>query len=151
MWNKGKSIVLSQILIKICYAAVLICCIIAPRVIKYYDSINVHLSGTGQVFMPFLITFYCCVPPAVAALISLDALLMNIRRGNAFIAKNVRLLRILSYCCFSVAVILIYASTLRPLLFVVVFAAAFFGLILRVIKNCFQQAIALREENDYTI
>ena len=30
-------------------------------------------------------------------------------------------------------------------------AAAFIGLILRVVKNVFQQAMALKEENDYTI
>ena len=30
-------------------------------------------------------------------------------------------------------------------------AADFMGLILRVIKNVFQQAMALKEENDYTI
>ena len=35
--------------------------------------------------------------------------------------------------------------------FVVVIAAAFFGLILRVIKNVFEQAIVIKEENDFTI
>lgn len=151
MWNKDKSIVLSQVLIKVCYAAVIVCCIFAPKVFEYYDSIEVHFSGTGSVFLPLTVTFYCCVPPALTALVCLDILLKNIKNDQAFINKNVILLRILSYCCFAVSVILIYFSLLRPIMFIVVFAAAFFGIILRVVKNCFQQAVALREENDFTI
>ena len=34
---------------------------------------------------------------------------------------------------------------------IVALAAAFFGIILRVVKNVFEQAVALQEENDYTI
>ena len=34
---------------------------------------------------------------------------------------------------------------------VVMIACAFMGLILRVVKNVFEQAVALREENDFTI
>ena len=52
---------------------------------------------------------------------------------------------------FWVAAVFIYFSILRPFAFTIVFAAAFFGVILRVVKNCFRQAIAIREENDYTI
>lgn len=151
MWNKDKSIVLSQVLIKICYAAVVVCCIFAPKVFEYYDSIEVHFSGSGSVFIPMTATFYCCVPPALTALVCLDILLKNIKNDQAFINKNVILLRILSYCCFAVSAILVYFSVLRPIMFIVVFAAAFFGIILRVVKNCFQQAVVLREENDFTI
>ncbi len=150
MWNKDKSIILSQILIKICYALVLACCIAAPWIVRYYDD-QITAAGASSVYTPLLITLYCCVPPAVTALICLDILLRNIRRGSAFIEQNVNMLRIISYCCFCVAVIFIYFSILRVFGFAIVFAAAFFGIILRVVKNCFQQAIAIREENDFTI
>lgn len=149
MWNKDKSIILSQILIKICYAGIVVCAIIAPKLVELYAE-NVGEGGAG-LYTPLLATLLCCVPPAIIALVCLDVLLWNIQRNRAFVEQNVKLLRAISYCCFCVAVIFIYFSVLRPFAFVIVFAAGFFGIILRVVKNCFQQAIAIREENDFTI
>ena len=60
-------------------------------------------------------------------------------------------LRRCSWCCMAVAAIcLVFTAALFYFLLVAA-AAAFIGLILRVIKNVFQQALALKEENDYTI
>lgn len=150
MWNKDKSIILSQILIKICYVGVVVCTIIAPKLVELYDT-KIGEQGGESLYTPLLTTLLCCVPPALIALVCLDVLLWNIQKNRAFIDQNVMLLRSISYCCFCVAVIFIYFSILRPFAFVIVFAAGFFGIILRVVKNCFQQAIAIREENDYTI
>lgn len=147
MWNKDKSIILSQIIIKICYAGVAVCCFIAPRLVSIYSE-NI---AEPNIVVPLLITLYACVPAALLALFCLDRLLKNIKKNQPFIMKNVSLLRIISYCCFWVAAVFIYFSILRPFAFTIVFAAAFFGVILRVVKNCFRQAIAIREENDYTI
>lgn len=147
MWNKDKSIILSQILVKICYVFVIVCAIAAPWLVELYEK----NAGTQGLYTPLLATLLCCVPPAVIALVCLDVLLWNIQHGKAFVELNVKLLRSLSFCCFSVAAIFIYFSILRPFAFVIVFAAGFFGMILRVVKNCFQQAVAMREENDFTI
>lgn len=151
MWNKDKSIILSQIIIKIVYAIIVICCVTAPLIVKYYDNTVIIPTGGESVFTPLLITLYSIVPPALIALICLDLLLNNIRKNQPFIKQNVKYLRIISYCCFAGAALFIYFSILRPFAFVIVAAAAFFGIILRVVKNCFEQAVALREENDYTI
>ncbi len=147
MWNKDKSILLSQILVKICYVFVIVCAIAAPWLVELYEK----RAGTDGLYTPLLATLMCCVPPAVIALVCLDVLLWNIQHGKAFVELNVKLPRSLSFCCFSVAAIFIYFSILRPFAFVIVFAAGFFGMILRVVKNCFQQAVAMREENDFTI
>ena len=151
MWNKDKSIILSQILIKILYAAIAVCCIVAPMLVKSYDERVILEAGLPSVYVPLLVTLYCCVPPALIALLNLDFLLLNIQRNRPFIQKNVTYLRTISFCCFCGAVIFIYFAVLRPFAWAIVAAAAFFGIILRVVKNCFEQAIALREENDYTI
>lgn len=150
MWNKDRSIVLSQILVKICYAVVAVCVIAAPRLIKLYETV-VETQTVSDVYMPLLITFYACVPAEITALVCLDMLLSNIKKNRTFINQNVKLLRILSMCCFFVALMLIYFSVQRPFTFLLLFAAAFLGLILRVVKNCFQQAVSIREENDFTI
>ena len=147
MWNKDKSVVLSQILIKICYAGIAVCCGAAPYLANSYAE----KIDEPSVVAPLLITLYACVPFALCALICLDILLMNIKKNQPFIMQNVTLLRIISYCCFAGALIFIYFSVLRPFGFAVVFAATFFGIILRVVKNCFRQAIELREENDFTV
>lgn len=150
MKNKDRSLIFSKILVKICYAAVLACCIFAPFLVRYYNEKTVHLHS-DNVSAPLLITLYCCIPFAVCVLVCLDILLKNIGNGQPFITKNVTLLRIISYCCFGVSLTFIYFAVLRPFAFAIVFAAAFFGLILRVVKNCFKKAVEIREENDATI
>lgn len=151
MWNKDKSVFLSACIVRAMYGVVGLCCVMAPFLVRYYDDNIILANGLPSVFVPLLVTLYCVVPPAVAALVCLDRLLRNIRRGEPFIPQNVKYLRALSYCCFAVGVIFIYFSFLRPFAFVIVVAAGFFGVILRVVKNCFEQAVALREENDFTI
>lgn len=150
MESKDKSLILSQILVKVCYAVVLACCIAAPMLAEHYDAKTVHLHS-GSVTAPLLITLYGCVPFGVCALVCLDLLLKNISRGQPFISRNVTYLRIISYCCFGVAAAFVYFAVLRPFAFAIVFAAGFFGLILRVVKNCFKKAVLIREENDATI
>lgn len=150
MENKDKSLIFSRILVKLCYAVVLACCIFAPMLADHYNEKTVHLHSES-VIAPLLVTLYCCVPFAVCVLVCLDILLKNIGNGQPFIAKNVALLRIISYCCFGVALAFIYFAVLRPFAFAIVFAAAFFGVILRVVKNCFKKAVEIREENDATI
>ncbi len=151
MEHKDRSLIFSQILVKVCYAIVLACCIFAPAMVRYYSEKTVHLPNSDNVTAPLLITLYCCVPFAVCVLVCLDILLKNIGNGQPFISKNIALLRVISYCCFGVALAFIYFAVLRPFAFAIVFAAAFFGLILRVVKNCFKKAVEIREENDATI
>lgn len=148
--KKDRSLIASQALVKLCYAVVVACCVLAPMLVNYYNEKTAHIHAENVV-MPLLVTLYCCVPFAVCALVCLDLLLRNISRGEPFIAKNVTLLRIISYCCFGVALVFIYFAVLRPFAFAIVFAAGFFGIILRVVKNCFKKAVEIREENDATI
>lgn len=151
MWSKNKSIILSQVIIKVMYLGIILACVFAPKLVEYYDKRVILEAGLESVYTPLLVTLYCCVPPAVTALISLDMLLFNIRRGDTFIRRNVGLLRIISWCCFLGSAIFVYFSILRPFALTIVAAAAFLGIILRVVKNCFEEAVALREENDFTI
>lgn len=151
MWSKNKSIILSQVIIKVMDLGIVIACIIAPKLVELYDTRVMLEAGLPSVYTPLLATLYCCVPPALTALISLDLLLFNIQHGDTFIKKNVELLRIISWCCFLGSAIFVYFSILRPFALTIVVVAAFLGIILRVVKNCFEEAVALREENDFTI
>ncbi len=148
--RKNQSARLTSILIKIVYVLAAVCCVMAPYMVEHYDRM-IMAKGDPSVYVPLLITLYCAVPAAVVALICLDKLLKNIIVDQPFISANVKLLRIISYCCFAEALVFVYFATLKPFALIIVIACAFMGLILRVIKNVFEHAVAIREENDFTI
>lgn len=150
MWNKNKSVILSSAIIKVVYVLAAVCCVMCPYMVGYYDRMVVA-SGEPSVYLPLLITLYAAVPAAITALVCLDILLRNIRRGEPFIQQNVKMLRIISHCCFIEALVFAYFATLKLFVLVVMIACAFMGLILRVVKNVFEQAVSMREENDFTI
>ncbi len=150
MNGKDKSVTLTSILVKVVYVLIAVCCVAAPFLVRRYDSLVV-VSGQESVYFPLLVTLYCAVPFAVVALICLDVLLRNIRKEQPFIQQNVTMLRRISYCCFAEVLVFAYFAVLKPFAAVVMIACAFMGLILRVVKNVFEQAVKIREENDFTI
>lgn len=148
--RKNLSVFISSILVKIVFVLIIVSCFAGPYIVKLYDEGIIKLTGQS-VFVPLIVTLYCSAVPAILLVIALDRLISNIKHGEVFTAGNVDLLRIISYCCFAASIIFIYFSFIRPFAWLIVAAAAFFGLILRVIKNVFEQAIEIKEENDFTI
>lgn len=148
MKKPSLSLIITDICVKIAFLLVIAACFAAPWLIRVYDDANIQ---RGSVYLPLLITLYASVVPSLAILSSLYLLLKNIKRGVVFIARNTRYLRIIGYCCFALSLIFFGFGFYRPLSFAITLAAAFMGLILRVLKNVFAEAVALREENDYTI
>ena len=78
-------------------------------------------------------------------------ILNNITKEKVFVSDNVTFLRIISWCCFGAAIVTVVASFEYFPVIVISIAAAFVGLILRVVKNVMQSAVEIREENDLTI
>ncbi|MBQ6708146.1 MAG: DUF2975 domain-containing protein [Clostridia bacterium] len=88
---------------------------------------------------------------AYITLYSLLRLLFNIKKDGIFIPPNTQYLRRISWCCFAVAVITFIGGLFYiPFLFISV-AAAFVGLMLRVVKNVMQSAVEIKAENELTI
>ena len=148
MTGNNRSIKLTGILIKTAIVLCFISLFIMPYGAKLYRQVSLM---NDDVTIPLLITFYSCAGVGFVILFVLDRLVANISRGDVFVSGNIKLLRILSYCCFIISLITLIFARFRIIVFVITFAAAFFGLILRVIKNCFEEAVRLREENDFTI
>lgn len=137
---------------QICVRAAAVLCTISLFLMPWAAKIYLIESFEGDdVTVPLLLTFYSCALFGFIILFALDRLITNISRGNIFVNGNIKLLRTISYCCFAIAVITLLFARLRLLAFIVTFAAAFIGLIIRVIKNCFTEAVRLREENDFTV
>ncbi|MDR1712841.1 MAG: DUF2975 domain-containing protein [Coriobacteriales bacterium] len=95
--------------------------------------------------------YYAFCVPALVALFSLDRLLAAVRRNEVFTAGNVRWLRIISWCCLLAAAVLLVSSLVSVVFPVLAILAAFFGVVLRVVKNLFAAAVDLKTDNDFTI
>lgn len=147
-WNQNKSMQLSKICIYLFMVILAAVCVLAPRLF----GTLLELRGESMAKLPlFLITVYTAAVPAAAALWDLRRLLGNISRGDVFLACNVALLRRLSWYCIAAGLIFFASGFFYLPFFLLSIAAAFVGLILRVVKNVFSEAVALKDENDYTI
>lgn len=161
--NKGL-LKLTHIMIKAFYFIVLIVVILPPVVYKTKVFADEFLRC-------YMIPLYISLPAGVAALVCLDRLFGNLRKDIVFRADNVKYLNILSICCFiasaislsSFAVIMcinfaqegywiiIVGGVLYILFFIMGIGEIFVGLIVRVVKNTFESAIVIKDENDLTI
>ena len=147
-WNKDKSILLTQI-----GTAFFTLLLLALDIACYWAvSWFVQLRGLdrGSVWY-FTATVYACSVFAWLLLWRLWALLGNLRRGEVFTAQNVSCLRAVSWCCAGAAAICLLSALYYPSFLMVSAAAGFMCLIVRVVKNVFQQAIAMKTELDLTI
>ena len=149
MWNDKKSISLSKICVLI-FAVILIgTALSAPWLVRWFlDFSRADLVGKETFFLS---TIYSGSVPAAVLLFCLYRLLHYIELGQVFITANVEYLRRISWSCFAGAIIC-FASIpyYFPWIFVAV-AAAFMGLIVRVVKNVIAQAVELKNESELTI
>ena len=147
-WTKDRSITLSIISVYVFAAVLLAADIFCYRLVGAF----IRLRGMHwQQGVGMMITVYVCSAFAWATLYCLWRLLKNIRQGAVFIAANVHLMRIVSWCCLGAALMcLISVIWYLPFVFVAV-AAGFMCLIVRIVKNAFQQAIDMKDELDLTI
>lgn len=153
MWTKDKSLQLSIILVRILAGFILVLCLCVPIMVNWYELLGREGMGwiTGTVFLPLTICLYLTAICGEVCLWHLGKLLGNIRNEIVFTAQNCQHLRVISWCCLLAAIPFTVFGFWRFISFVVALAAGFFGLILRVLKNVFDKAVELQEENDYTI
>ena len=153
MWNQNRSLTLSIALVRSLLLIIPALCVCAPWMVRWYDLNELDKIGLvdGSVFVPLLICLYVAAVCGEVCVIFLLRLLHNIRAEQVFIPENCKYLRIISWCCLLAAIPFFAFGFWRFISFMVALAAAFFGVVLRVLKNVFEQAVALQEENDYTI
>lgn len=115
-----------------------------PWLVRWYISWQ-----TGRTAI--LIAYYACLPFALTALVCLWKLLRNIRAEQVFQEHNSRLMAVVSWCCAGVAVVTLASFRWYPPLIFITLSMAFLFLIVRVVRNCFLAATAIKEENDLTV
>lgn len=153
MWTKDKSLQLSIITVSILKVFIVVLCLCAPTMVHWYELTDRDGIGLieGGVFVPLLVCLYLAAVCGEVCLWHLGKLLGNIRKDIVFTAENCSHLRYISWCCLMAAIPFGVFGIWRFISFVIAIAAGFFGLILHVLKNVFDKAVELQEENDYTI
>ena len=155
MWNSKKSVNLSIVVCFILSALLLLLAIFGPMAFKLYMTAYRGFIPDGKAMHNLSLTFaWCFYPSSVFAgviLYSLLKLLFNIKGGRVFINQNATLLRVVSWCCFAIAIITFVGAFFYMPFGFVAFAGGFVGMMLRVLKNVMQSAVEMREENDLTI
>ena len=166
MWTKAKSAILSLICTRVLIGVAIFVAAALPFVlsggparglnVSFYgasaEAGMLYLGMPSETVLALFICAYACFVPAMIALITLDFLLRNIRKDQVFLRANVKYLRIISWCCFVIAIIMVFGWPFISYVFAfVAAAAAFFGLLMRVVKNVIDAACEIKDENDYTI
>ena len=148
MLSQTKSAKLSLYLTDFIIALFCAAAFFLPRFTKWYIT---YMGRPANVRIVVLAVCYTCLPFALLALFSLHRLLKNIMRGDAFVTDNIKQLNVLFLCCAAAAVISFFSGYFYLPFYIISVAAAFFSLILRVIKNVFRSAIEIKAENELTI
>ncbi len=99
----------------------------------------------------FILSTYFMLVPAIAALLLLLRLLKNLKDGQVFVAANVTLLRCLSWLCAAACLVCVVSLFYYLPFAVLAGAFALMALLLNAVKNCFGQAVAMKDELDYTV
>lgn len=145
-WSKDASLYLSQLCVMVFTGLLAGLCVAAPWLWP-------RLVGRGAACGWYLAVTYLTALPAALVLYRLQRLLHNMGENRVFIPENVRHLRHISWLCIAAGGVYLAGALAGGLaaLWVLAPAAAFVGLMVRVVKNAFAQAVAIKEENDYTI
>lgn len=158
MKYNDKSVGLTHIIVRLCYVLLAASVIAFPVLMKaqendWYYFVMIAVHGKYLIY-----PFYAVVPLGYAALICLDKMLSNIKKDIVFDNENVKLLNIITWCCFAacfiglvsyVIIAVIYKSIETVIL--LAFGEAFMALVVRVVRNIIKKAIEIKEENDLTI
>ena len=147
-WSKDKSVLLSQSCVAVFAVLLLVLDVGCWRLSRWYAAWRLPSPRYG---VYLAVTIWLCSVFGWITLGKLWRLLGNLRRGEVFVPSNVRHLRAVSWCCACVSIICL-GCWLYYLPFIFVAAAAgFLALIVRIVKNVFQQACAMQSELDLTI
>lgn len=151
--SRRASSVISLVLSAVTLAAIVTGAFFMPR-------ITAALCGTKLTppDAPFYLSYafvlavaYLILTTAAVCDLVLLTLLIAIRRGEVFTPANVARIRAVSWICIVAALLFAVLTPKFHISAAVAFVTFFVGLCLRIVKNAFEEAVALKEENDYTI
>ena len=133
----------------------LICCIVGFLGLVFLAWYFPHLlpeAADRAASVGIMVLDYLLLVPVAVANGFLVKLLLLVRRHLVFTDGAVSCLRTISWCCFIEAGLFVVNGVLFfGIDLILAFVAGFLGLVLRVVKNVIEEAVALKAENDFTI
>ena len=147
-WNENKSVQLSQACVVVFAVLLLLLDVFCYVAVRWFTAVRGMPWSTGKRMM---ITIYLCSVFGWLLLWKLWRLLRNIRAQIVFDLKNVALLRAVSWCCVGAGLICLGSSVYYLPFLAIAIAAGFMALIVRIVKNVFEQAILMKVDLDLTI
>lgn len=151
-WDDHKSITLTRYVVALAILASAVMTVSGPWLVRWLVDTHI-LQYTGPVVeVALLVLGYLCAALAFWMLYNLYRFLQRLEQGQVFVPQTVQALRRISWCCMGAAVLCLPAGVLiyLPFAFLAV-AAGFMALLVRVLKNAFEQAVRMKDELDYTI
>ena len=148
MKKQNRSAWLSLTLVYIFGALLIVLAFTAPLLVRTYIELT---ARPETMFLPVTTAFYVIFPLAAATIVALARLLRRILRGEVFVSANVASLRLISYLLYAAALVFLVAGFFYGPFFILTAAAAFIATVVRVVKNCFDAAVLLKDENELTI
>lgn len=153
--SKNLSITLSLCLAVFFFA----CCIaglfilpgLTEMLIDIPDTIGTRNAITQSERTLIHVIAYCILADFILADCLLLRLLFRVKKGLVFTEATVSLIRGISWCCILLCVLFGILGIYFQLSFIVALLGVFLGVCLRVCKNAFEEAIAIKSENDLTV
>ena len=151
MYKNSRVHYVTKILVDIMFYGGIATCIAAPFVMPYALTYFGHLRST---FIPYSVVIMSSGICALCIVRQLKLMFKTLLGGNPFVLKNVQCLRICSVASFLIAIIYIFKIFIilfTPASFIIVIIFSLLGLFCLTLKDVFKQAIAYKEENDWTV
>lgn len=151
----SKSILMSRILIFIFAAAIAALDLVCIFALCFPETVQTGMLRqvlSSREILYFSVCVFLCSIPGYVLIARMNRLLRNLQDGSVFTPENVGLLHDVSRCCIAAAVICMggFLAGL-PTLLAITLAAGFVGLIVRIVRNVFEQAILMKDELDLTV
>lgn len=134
-----------------CVAGLFVLPALTQMLINLPDNIGNRAEITEAGRALCLVSAYLIVLDMMLADSMLFALLLQVRRNQVFTDRAVSLIRGVSWCCLGLCVPFGFLGLYFQLAWIVCLLAVFLGLCLRVCKNAFEVATAIKQENDLTV
>ncbi|MBC7765783.1 MAG: DUF2975 domain-containing protein [Hyphomonadaceae bacterium] len=141
---------LTKVLVDIMFYVGILCCLAVPMLVNY---VRVFFGYDDFVLIPLMIILFTSGVCALYILFNLQKIFKTLVGGNTFIAENVSCLRKMAVASFLIALIYIakctFWFTIATAIIIIMFVIA--GLFCLTLKDVFKQAIAYKEESDFTV
>ncbi len=153
--NKKLPLYISISLTLICFVGLIFLIFYMPVFADYLIGLpdntgqREHLTETGRLLIhgaAYAILFLALLGDAL-----LTVLLLKVRKNQVFTGNAVGLVHGISLCIIGMGVIFVLLCRFFTLSFFVGFAVIFLGLCVRVVKNVIEDAVSIKEENDFTV